>query len=234
MRQIGLQTYTVRKLMKEDLELTFSELKSMGIQQIEVSRMPINDDTAQKISEYQFDVCSLQITMKKLFNDAEEIIRFARTVNANHVVVSVLPWWGHIPVIGIKRFVKKMHELQRIYEKEGIILSFHHHAYEIKNDILPVLDKWLDKKIGFIIDTYWITFSKKDPLEVYQDFKHRVKGIHLRDYVDGHDITPGKGNIDFKRIFGQVPDTVYTVIEENAKDPLIAIKEAKHYLEGLL
>ncbi len=234
MRQIGLQTYTVRHLMKEDLELTFSELKSMGIQQIEVSRMPINDETAQKIDQYQFDVCSLQITMKKLFHDAEEIIRFARTVNANHVVVSVLPWWGHIPVIGIKRFVKKMHELLLIYEKEDITVSFHHHAYEIKNDILTVLDKMLDQKIGFIIDTYWITFSNKDPLTVYQDFKHRVKGIHLRDYLEGHDITPGKGKIDFKRILDQASDTIYTVIEENAKDPLIAIEEAKHYLEGLL
>ncbi len=234
MRQIGLQTYTVRQLMKEDLEFTLSELKSIGIQQIEVSRMPIDDETAQKIVQNSFDVCSLQITMKKLFHQTDAIIRFAQTVHTNHVVVSVLPWWGHIPMIGIKLFVKKMHQLLHIYEKEGITVSFHHHAYEIKNDILTVLDTKLDQKIGFIIDTYWITFSNKDPLTVYQHFKHRVKGIHIRDYLDGHDITPGKGKIDFQRILDQVPDTVYTVIEENAKDPLIAIEEAKHYLEGLL
>lgn len=234
MRTIGLQMYTVRTLVKKDLDVTLFELNAIGIKQIEVSRMPINEDTAIKINQHQLSVCSIQITMKKLLRDTDQVIRFAKSVHASHVVVSVLPWWGHIPWVGIKRLIKKMHEVLSIYEKEGIHVSFHHHAYEIKHDLLTVLDQKLDQNIGFIMDTYWITKSGKDPLKVYQAFKHRIKGIHLRDYFEGYDISPGKGTIHFKDILDILPDSVYTVIEVNAVDPLISIEEAKHYLEGLL
>lgn len=234
MRTIGLQTYTVRALMKEDLEFTLSELKSIGIKEIEVSRMPIDAQTATWIKQHDLSVCAIQLTLNKLMRDTANVIAFAKAVNANHVVVSVLPWWGHIPLFGINMFIKKMHELLTVYEKEGIRLSFHHHAYEIKKNLLPIFDQHFDKRIGFVLDTYWITLSQKDPLEIYQTYSHRVRGIHLRDYLDGHDITPGKGKVDFKRILDHLLESVYTVIEENALDPLIAVEEARLYLEELL
>jgi sugar phosphate isomerase/epimerase len=220
--------------MKEDLEFTLSEIKSIGINQIEVSRMPIHAQTAMWINQYQISVCSIQLTMHKLFNDSANIIAFAKAVNTNQVVVSVLPWWAHLPRFGMKTFIKKMHELLGIYEKEGIHVSFHHHAYEMKHQILSVLDHKLDKRIGFILDTYWITSSQQDPLVVYQTYSHRVRGIHLRDYLDGHDATPGQGKVDFKKLLDHILEPVYTVIEEDAQDPLIAVEEAKLYLEGLL
>jgi len=234
MRKIGLQTYTVRALMKEDLEFTLSEIKSIGITHIEVSRMPINHQTASWINHHELSVCSIQLKLSKLLHDAQNVIAFAKAVKTNHVVVSVLPWWGHLPFIGIKTFVKKIHNVLNIYEKEGILVSFHHHAYEIKRSLLNVLDQHLDKRIGYILDTYWITSSGQDPLALYQAFAHRVRGIHLRDYLDGHDAAPGKGNIDFKRLLDHLLESVYTVIEEDAQDPLISVEEARLYLEGLL
>ncbi|MFA5525806.1 MAG: sugar phosphate isomerase/epimerase [Acholeplasmataceae bacterium] len=236
MRTFGLQTYTVRKLIKEDLDFTLHELKSMKLTTLECARMPIDQMSINSLKKYRMKVISLQLTLNKIQRKYNEILHFCKETGNNNVVISVLPIWARIPLIGPRLFTSKVNKLSSKYQKEGIRICFHHHAYEMKktqkNFYLDRYLKNLHPHVGLIIDTYWITLMGQDPLDIYKRYIDRVQGIHLRDYQkSGQDIEIGQGTIDFKTFIQKLNTNVYTVIEQNAKDPLISIQQSLNYLE---
>lgn len=236
MKMIGLQTYTIRKWLRKNPEDAIKRMNEMGIRQIEASRMKLDQKMIDLLIKYNIKVFSVQLTYFKLRRKKEKVCHFAKSLNVKYLIISVLPIWARIPLIGNSLFSKGVHRLIDVYHKEGFTLGFHHHAYEMKqlkdHVRLDYVFHLMDLRLKLVMDTYWVTKKKQDPVAIYKRYENRIVGIHLRDYGnDNKNVTISKGCVDFKTLVNTIDSKVYLVIEQNTKDPKTAIEEGLRYME---
>ena len=250
--KFGVQTFTIRKAQKKDIEKSYLPLVKMGISCLEVARIDFNEKNADEIwaimGNHNIRPVSIQVKPKYVFGDPESVIRFCKTTECKNVVISQLPFSC---VLGDEdrfyEFVGLLDKTCEIYAKEGITLAYHHHNWEYiklsngKTRMDELLDK--TKKIKFVHDTYWTARCGIDPAKQIGQFGDRLLGIHLRDLtfskklidVVPHDTWVGGGVIDFRSVLSAAKKVgcEYFVIEQNSKDPYSDIKKSYNYLLSL-
>jgi sugar phosphate isomerase/epimerase len=238
--KIGVQTFTVRKLAEEDIQGTFCNLKKMDVDHVELAYIPLSDETKHAILNSGLKVVAIQATLKRLSRDKNEIVRFAKTISCDTVVVSVIPISAIIfGKRAIKRFANQLNQLSIAYQKEGFRVGFHHHDFEFKELEKQIKLKWIldltDPSIGIVTDTYWTKKAHHDPLEVIDLIGIRLIGVHLRDLSHDlkHDAPLGEGVIDFTKILDKLKHhPAYQVIEQNSKNPNQDLATSIKYLKG--
>ena len=250
--KFGVQTFTIRKAQKKDIEKSYLPLVKMGISCLEVARIDFNEKNADEIwaimGNHNIRPVSIQVKPKYVFGDPESVIRFCKTTECKNVVISQLPFSC---VLGDEdrfyEFVGLLDKTCEIYAKEGITLAYHHHNWEyIKlSNGKTRMDELLSKtsKIKFVHDTYWTARCGIDPAKQIAQFGDRLLGIHLRDLsfskklidVIPHDTWLGNGVIDFRSVLRAAAKSgcEYCVIEQNSKDPYSDIEKSYNYLLSL-
>lgn len=249
---IGLQTFTIRKAQKKDMESAYLPLKKIGISDLEIARIDFNRKNAVKVKElvdkYGINPVSIQVKPKYVFGDVSGVVDFCNTVGCKNVVISMLPFEC---ILGgeekFYQFVDSLDNQYEIYKKHGITLAYHHHNWEYirlsngKTRMAELLSR--TKSIKFVHDTYWTARSGVDPAKQIDEFGDRLLGIHLRDLafkkklldVVPHDTAVGDGVIDFERVLTAASRVgcEYTVIEQKTDTPYEDIKKSYDYLSGI-
>lgn len=250
--EFGVQTFTIRKAQKKDIEKAYLPLVEMGITTLEVARIDFNQKNADEIwaimGNHNIRPVSIQVKPKYVFGHPEQVIEFCKTTECKNVVISQLPFKC---VLGREElfynFISTLDTFYEKYEKEGITLAFHHHNWEYiklsngKTRMEELLSK--TKKIKFVHDTYWTARCGIDPSDQIKEFGDRLLGIHMRDLtfkkkniqVIPHDCAIGDGVIRFDRVLEAARQVgcSYFVIEQNTKDPYNEIKKSFERLNRL-
>ena len=248
----GVQTFTIRKSQKKDIEKSYLPLIEMGIENLEVARIDFNEKNADEIwaimGNHNIRPVSIQVKPKYVFTDPESVIKFCKTTECRNVVISQLPFSC---VLGgedkFYTFISLLDRTYDVYAEQGITLAYHHHNWEYiklsngKTRMEELLTK--TKKIKFVHDTYWTARCGIDPAKQIEGFGDRLLGIHLRDltfskkFIDviPHDTWLGNGVIDFRSVLRAAAKSgcEYCVIEQNSKDPYSDIKKSYHYILSL-
>ena len=179
----GVQTFTIRKAQKKDIEKSYLPLIKMGISELEVARIDFNEKNADEIwaimGNHNIRPVSIQVKPKYVFGDPESVIKFCKTTGCKNVVISQLPFSC---VLGDEEkfysFIAKLDGQYELYEKEGITLAYHHHNWEyIKlSNGNTRMDELLSKtkKIKFVHDTYWTARCGIDPAKQIGQFGDRL------------------------------------------------------------
>ena len=239
----GVQTFTIRKLQKRDMEASYLPLIEMGILDLEIARIDFNPDNAKKvkalIDKYGIRPVSIQVKPKYVFGDVEAVVEFCKITGCKNVVISMLPFEC---ILGKEEkfysFVNSLDKQFDIYAEHGITLAYHHHNWEYiklsngKTRMAELLCR--TEKIRFVHDTYWTARCGIDPACQIREFGKRLLGIHLRDLafkkklldVVPHDTAVGEGVIDFARVIAAAKDVgcEYMVIEQKTDTPYADIK----------
>ena len=248
----GVQTFTIRKAQKKDIEKSYLPLIKMGISELEVARIDFNEKNADEIwaimENHNIRPVSIQVKPKYVFGDPESVIKFCKTTGCKNVVISQLPFSC---VLGSEEkfyiFISLLDRMYDVYAEQGITLAYHHHNWEYiklssgKTRMEELLGK--TSKIKFVHDTYWTARCGIDPAKQIGQFGDRLLGIHLRDLgfskklidVVPHDTWVGGGVIDFKSVLSAAKNVgcEYFVIEQNSKDPYSDIEKSYNYLLSL-
>ena len=249
---VGVQTFTIRKFQKKNIEKAYLPLIKLGIVDYEVARIKFNKKNAliikSLIGKYNINIVSIQVKPKYVFNHKEEIIEFAKMVNCNKVIISMLPFKC---ILGKEekfyKFIETLDEFYDYYNSHGITLAYHHHNWEYiklsnnKTRMEELLSK--TNKINFVFDTYWTVKSSYDPIKQIKEFNDRLLGVHLRDLtlykknikVLSKDCELGKGIINFKEIIDKSLSVgcKYFVIEQKSKTPYESINISYQHLKDL-
>lgn len=247
--EFGLQTYTIRKYQKKDIEAAYQPLAEMGIFNLEIARIDFTKENAIRIKELtdKYGLCpsAIQVKPKQVFSEVEKIVEFCKITGCKNVVISMLPFEC---ILGAEEkfyaFVDTLDRQFEIYKSHGITLAYHHHNWEYvklsngKSRMAELISK--TEKIRFVHDTYWTARCGIDPALQIKEFGKRLLGIHLRDmtfkkrFLDvlPHDTSVGEGVIDFKRVLSAAKaiGCEYTVIEQKTDIPYEDIKRSLDYL----
>lgn len=254
--KIGLQTYTIKKLIKSyhGLDDTMKTVNEMGIKHIELAydylKFPYEISSAVKIREiankHNIEIISIQIRYATIMKDFDKAIEYIKALGAKYITVSLidlrLMFKGEE---GILTFCSRMNELYDRAAAYGIIVGHHNHHYEcLKYNNKSVLDIMIENFKGeFALDTYWLQRGGINHLVILEKLKGRVSIMHLRDYkikfskldLLGTDTEIGNGNLPFAEIIAKASQcgVKYGMIEQSTKTPLDSLKTSLNTINNL-
>ena len=143
---------------------------------------------------------------------------------------------------GWNEFSKKISEMGKFLEDQGMPLAYHHHmgtVIETQNDTERLLESTTDH-VKLILDTGHMLFAGGDSLQVAENFKERIIHVHCKDmrknvldkslsqdssfrqaFLDGAFTVPGDGCIDYKPLLNFLKKINYEgwLVVEAEQDP---------------
>ena len=141
-----------------------------------------------------------------------------------------------------KDFYKKISEMGKYLEDEGMPLAYHHHmgtVIESQKDTERLLESTHDS-VKLTLDTGHMLFAQGDSKNILNDFYERVIHVHCKDirknvlekslkedlsfraaFLEGAFTVPGDGCIDYKPLFDLLKEKNYKgwLVVEAEQDP---------------
>ena len=139
-------------------------------------------------------------------------------------------------------FCKKMSEMAKFLEGEGMPLAYHHHmgtVIETQEDTIRLLEN-TDESVKLTLDTGHMLFAQGNSKKILEDFSSRIIHIHCKDirkdvldnslkndlsfrgaFLEGAFTVPGDGCIDYKPLFDILKTKNYSgwLVVEAEQDP---------------
>ncbi|MFO7729303.1 MAG: sugar phosphate isomerase/epimerase [Spirochaetia bacterium] len=253
--QISLQTFTIRRFLKDTRKLThtLNKVKSLGISRLELARVPFKEPYIKLIAEACTSagvaVGSTQMKLKHIEQDRDWTVKMHSQLNCPYCVISVVAFTAlKKGAPGIKVYAERLNNLGRYLKKRGVTLLFHHHNYEFvpigDSDGFSLLKEYLDPEaVGFVFDTYWLQRIGCSPADFIREHRGLVHGVHLRDFtLQGPLLNPrirdtelGRGNLNFPDILAACREVgvSYAAIEQDSSDPWRSLAVSTAYLRSI-
>ena len=141
-----------------------------------------------------------------------------------------------------KSFYKKISEIGKYLEDEGMPLAYHHHmgtVIETHEDTTRLMENTSDN-VKLTLDTGHMLFAQGNSKKILEDFNSRIVHIHCKDirknvlenslkndlsfraaFLEGAFTVPGDGCIDYKPLFDILKTKDYSgwLVVEAGQDP---------------
>jgi len=215
-KTIGLQLYTMRDQIKQDLDGTLKRLTEIGYNSIEAAGYNLTDRTFYGISPKAFSKKLKGLGMPlnsshTVFEPdaAEQVFADAAEAGCKYVIYPYLSEGLRENIDRYKAIAEKFNHMGEIGKKNGIRFGYHNHSFEfveMNGQIgMDVLIAETDPElVTFELDLYWITHAGYDPVDYIEKFPGRFEIYHVKDMTNTEDkyFAPvGTGRINFERIF---------------------------------
>jgi len=250
---MALQLWTVRDLIKEDLEGTIHHVATIGFSAVETAFFPelvTLEKSSAVIQDSGMDVCSIHTDIP-VGDNKNKILEMAEAYKSKRIV------WHGWPEDDRYETIKGIDELAQIYNEANAFLKendlqfgLHNHWWEFRkmdDERLPfdVLKEKMDQDIFFEIDTYWTKVAGQDPAEIIAKYGERVPLLHIKDGPAKYSpfykevkpepmVAVGQGNQNFPAISkarGSNAKWWIVELDECATDMFTAVEESYMYLK---
>jgi sugar phosphate isomerase/epimerase len=184
-RPLGVQLYTVRSLVQNDLPGTLAAIRKIGYQTVEtfVAEYKMSaKDLRQAILNAGLIVPSAHFG----YDDFESRLDYAKELGAEYVVCSSIPKTIANSADGYKRAADQYNAWGAKAKTMGLKFGFHNHNAEFQDfggvtgfDVLikntdPSLVQWQ-------MDCYWVAQAGHDPVALFRQHGKRIQSLHLKD-----------------------------------------------------
>jgi sugar phosphate isomerase/epimerase len=249
---IGLQLYTVRDKIKQDLDGTLNQLAEIGYNSLEAAGYSFTDGTFYGIKPKALSerLKALGMTLNSSHticepNTADKTFADAAEAGCKFVVYPYLAAPLRTNIDDYKVIADKFNKLGEIAKKYNIRFGYHNHAFEFEkmnnqmgmNILLGETDP---KLVTFELDLYWVTKGGQNPVEFIKKHPGRFELFHVKDMVKTNDqfFAPvGTGRINFESIF-KIKETagmkMFFVEQDSFRDyaPIESVKMSFNYLNN--
>ena len=243
--KIGLQLYTVRDLMKKDVEGTLASVGAAGYTEVEFAGY--FDKTPAEIRAMldRHGLTAPSVHTGDVRPDAwAKALDAANAIGHRYIVVPWIPEERRKTLADWKAVAADFNRAAAAAQAAGLQFAYHNHDFEfwqvegrVPFDVL--LAETDPKLVQLEIDLYWITKGGQDPLAYFARWPGRVPLVHVKDSLgppDNKMVDVGAGKIDWKRIFarsGQAGIRHYFVEHDQPADPIASITASCAYLKKL-
>lgn len=259
-QEIGLQLYTLRNQISDDVTATIKKIAEAGYKQVEPYGFPNCRPMIEAAGEFGLKLHSSHFNSDAIINnDSGDDDEFDRTlqqandVGLTHLVVPYLPDTYRSSLEDYKRLTGRLNAAARKAKAAGIQLAYHNHAFEFKpmeGDVsgYDVMMKEFGDEMAFEVDVFWVAVAGKDPVELIQSLKGRVSQLHLKDLsaataVPSYDGVPneafeeiGDGNINIEAIMKAAVDVGVKhchVEQDQSPHPVESVLKSLAVIEAL-
>ncbi len=184
----GIQMYSLRDITDKRMEFALKSVAEMGYSFVEFAGffgIPAEEIKAM-LDNYGLYCSSTHTGWQEVANNFSETVKYHKTIGNKNIIIPGADLGNQEK---IDSFVEMVKVCQPKLNAEGIDLHYHNHSHEfLPNSDGTMIHEQLQERTGilFQIDTYWAFAAKKDPVEIIERLRDRIKLIHLKDGDGGH------------------------------------------------
>jgi sugar phosphate isomerase/epimerase len=228
---LGLQLYSVRQQMGEDLEGTLAAVGAAGYTEVEAAALPKKDaaEVRGALDKAGLRCVSAHHPFGDLHARFDEIVAYDKQLGVRFIICSSPGYRtppaagapGPRPAFTIDDWHYNAEQFNAMGEKlaaQGIRFGYHNHVPEFavtegKTPYFELMRLTDPKKVTFEMDCGWAVVAGMKPVEIMKSYPHRITMLHVKDFklpattpFDPHDakVTElGQGSIDYGPIFAE-------------------------------
>ena len=245
---LGVQLYTVRTLMQQDVERTLARVSEVGYREVEFAgyfgRTPAQVRAALEAAGLVAP--STHIGLADLLP-----ANLPRVLDAAHVMGQqwlVLAWTNPAQRKNVddwKRMADRMLDAAELAKPASVRVAYHNHDYEwtpLPGGVVPydlLLEQTRGSTVAFEMDLCWITKAGRDPMAYWLKWPERFPMVHVKDAVFAPAFAMkdvGAGTMNWKGLFKehvQAGIEHYFVEHDEPADPIASITASAKYLRAL-
>jgi inosose dehydratase len=195
---IAIQSWCFREF--KTLDALAEQLQKSGVTATELCGVHADfskPDTAPGVAEHLkklgISIVAMGVEyLKGVIADDEPRFAFAKAAGIKHMSISFPP----------EAMFDGVGNIEKLAEKYDIKIGIHNHGgYDwLGNDRILKFVFSKTKRVGLHMDTAWALDASQDPVKWAEEFKDRLVGVHLKDFVFDKaakptDVVIGTGNL---------------------------------------
>lgn len=249
-KQIGIQLYTIREQVNDDLQGSLRKLAQIGYSTIETAGYNNRKFYNYSPTDFKGLVANFGLTAMSSHSSLSpdtigQAVDDTREAGMRYLVQPSLPAEKRKTADDYHQVAEELNKMGEVCSKAGITLAYHNHAFEFEKidgqlpyDIL--LEETEPGLVTMQLDTYWMVYGGYDPVEYFRNFPGRFKLWHVKDMAksDKKESTEiGSGQLDFISIFKEREtaglEHVFVEQEHFQMDPWESLNISFRYLQRL-
>lgn len=186
---VGVQLFSVRKEMMENLYGTLKKVKEIGYDGVEFAGLfgHTGAEIREMCEDLGLDPISAHVPYQDMLADPEGVLGEYKTIGCKYVVVPYLQKSEFEDEENLKGIIKNIEMLGGVAKKLGMTMLYHNHDFEfIKIDGKYVLDMIYDSVSADLLqtelDTCWVNIGGENPAEYMLKYTGRSPIVHLKDF----------------------------------------------------
>lgn len=192
-QEIGVQLYSFRNQIPQDVPGTLTKIREMGIVELEGGSTygMKTEEFKSLIDRLGFKMVSIGAEFDKLEKELPSVINEAKAFGAAYVVCFWIPHNGdEFTLENAQQGVRVFNAAGKILKENGIELCYHPHGFEFRPYQKGTLFDYMVKEINpayanFEMDVFWVRHPGQDPVALLKKYPGRFKLMHLKDRKPG-------------------------------------------------
>ena len=255
---VGLQLSTISDMAGKDLPGTLKKVRAIGFDEVELYSVGYNNPPAALRSMVIDAGLMPPFSAHFEYADLPGQLDYAKKLGVTYAICPMMPKDQRMTAEGFRTAAKAFNDWGRRAADLGVQFGFHNHDYEFRpvdgaTTGFDILMGECDPKLVILeMDTYWITQSGHDPVQMLNKLGSRVRMVHLKDRIAGfppsfdmtkasaHFTEVGTGGIDFPAVIATARKLgvqhFYVEHDDIGPDPLprlaIGYKNARRLLDA--
>ena len=257
---IGIQLYTLRNQINDDVGGTLKAVADAGYKQVEPYGFPNAQPMIDAARDNGLAIYSSHFQWDSVVNPDDkgvppfsDILQNAKDAGLTHLVVPYLADKNRKTLDDYKVTAERCNKAAEEAHTAGIQLAYHNHAFEFepkedgKYGYEVLMDEFSDQ-MKFEVDIFWVQLGGHDPAELIRKLKGRVSQLHLKDLNKQTPVPTynGVANEAFEELGdGIIPmDPIFAaaaaagvvhchVEQDQSPDPIASIRQSMKYLRRL-
>lgn len=213
--EIGLQLYSLRNHLTEDLDGGLDSISAWGITVVEGGNNPSYglplDIFKAKLTARDLEMVSVAADYAQLRDSIEVVRAKAEAFDARYVVCFWIPHADTVLTVAeADSAIAVFNEAGAVLAKAGITLAYHPHGYEFGPHPAGglVLDEIIRRSehYDFEMDVYWIALPGQDPVAWLERYPEEWVLFHLKDCERGGEkigTLPHANDVEWNTVLGE-------------------------------
>ncbi|MCU0419929.1 MAG: sugar phosphate isomerase/epimerase [Cyclobacteriaceae bacterium] len=227
-RNIGLQLYSLRDVINQDVKGIVQQVAAWGYRELETygyndgnvfgmapnafSRLAKDHGMNVVSGHYLFGKAPSMKDMKgTILSGWERAVADAKEAGQKYMVVAWLDESERKTLDDYRFVCEHLNRAGEVCKKNGIRLAYHNHAFEFEvlEGATPydlMLKECQPNLVAFEMDLYWVVAANQNPFTYFINHPGRFEQWHVKD-MDKADRTRnadvGTGQLDFGKLFAQ-------------------------------
>ena len=208
---LGLQLYTVRDLMVQDVAATLALVADAGYGEVEFAGYfdIAPADIRRLVAGAGLTAPSAHIGYGEFQDNVRRVIDHAAAVGHQFVVIPSVPGDERATLDDYRRHADNFNRWSEACTAAGLRFGYHNHEYEFGeiDGVLPydlLLSETDPDRVEMELDLAWARAGNADALAYFQSWPGRFPLCHIKDLDEnGEEADIGAGDVAFESIFAQ-------------------------------
>lgn len=253
---LGLQLWSVREQLEDDLPGTLAWVREQGFTEVELAGTQGLSAEAfrQALDRAGLRATAMHVPYERLQEDMEGAFAEAQTLGATDIGVAWIPHDGPFTAELARQTAADFNLWGSTAVDYGLRFYYHNHGYEFRPDAdgtipFDVLMEETDPATVFYeMDVFWTVHPGVDPVELLRRYPDRWKLMHIKDMAEGTptgdfsggapaeaQVVVGTGQIDIAAVLAAAEEVGVEkyYVEDETTDPVGNIPQTLQYLQTI-